>query len=875
MKKLLFFAMLLGTLTAYSQGTVTGTITDSDLGGGMPSATVIESGTSDGTVTDFDGNFTLSVGSDSGSIEVSYLGFITRTIEYTLSGGTADLGSIALDADANTLSEVVIVGSGVIDLAEDRSTPVAVSTIRAQEIQERVVGNVEITQALKNTPSAYVSGQSGFGDSQLFLRGFDQRNIGVLLNGQPVNGMEDGRVYWSNWAGIADIASAIQVQRGLGSSKLAISSVGGTTNIVMKAADKKEGGYARFLGANDSYVKATAAYNTGISESGWAFSLLIDHWQAHRKWSRGTYGEGQNYFFAVGYKPNDKHSLNFLVTGAPQMHGNKWSQSRESIAADPKFNQHWGYSEDGISSERQNYYHKPVMNFNWDWNLGDNTDLSTVAYASWGRGGGTGPRGERALRTTDPDAIFDGDGNEIFDGPLSGQIDYPANIERNESYGGIGENRGDGYIRRASVNNHQWYGLITNLSHDITEELSFNVGGDVRLYTGDHFRQVVDFYGLTGWGNDRPDDAVVTNAFDADPWAALSNFADEGDRINYDFSEDINYVGGFGQLEYSNGSFSTFFQGAISTQSYERTDRFETDDAGNKTTKVSETISKLGYNLKGGLGYTIEGMHKLYMNGGYYSRQPFLDNVFSPSANSVVLSPEVDNEIIRSVEAGYHFESGAVRANFNAYVTDWANRTDANTGLADPDGIPDSGDEFDTTILQRKIRQYHSGAEVDLSVRAANWLTLNAYMSGGSWVYKGESNFETYNTDTQELIESIEGVDRQGVKVSSAPQFTTGFGVRAKIVKGLSVDGNINYRASHYEFTDEFTSSANYMPAELKPYSITDLGLTYKFDLGSNKLTFRANVYNVFDYVGISNTDRFGYFTENGQTYNASLRYSF
>ena len=94
-------------------------------------------------------------------------------------------------------------------------------------------------------------------------------------------------------------------------------------------------------------------------------------------------------------------------------------------------------------------------------------------------------------------------------------------------------------------------------------------------------------------------------------------------------------------------------------------------------------------------------------------------------------------------------------------------------------------------------------------------------------------------------------------------------------MKGLSVDGNINYRANHYEFTDEGVSIGSYESSKLKPYSITDLGLTYAFDLGSNPLTFRANVYNVFDYIGLANTDRFGYFAENGTTFNASLRYNF
>ena len=68
-------------------------------------------------------------------------------------------------------------------------------------------------------------------------------NTAYLLNGQPINGMEDGRMYWSNWSGISDIASVVQMQRGLGSSKLAISSVGGTVNFVTRTTDKREGGY--------------------------------------------------------------------------------------------------------------------------------------------------------------------------------------------------------------------------------------------------------------------------------------------------------------------------------------------------------------------------------------------------------------------------------------------------------------------------------------------------------------------------------------------------------------------------------------------------------------------------------------------------------
>ena len=76
MKKLLLFVILLGSFTAFSQGTVTGTVIDSDLGGPLSGANVLEIGTSNGAITDFDGNFSLSVSSNTGRIEITYVGFL-------------------------------------------------------------------------------------------------------------------------------------------------------------------------------------------------------------------------------------------------------------------------------------------------------------------------------------------------------------------------------------------------------------------------------------------------------------------------------------------------------------------------------------------------------------------------------------------------------------------------------------------------------------------------------------------------------------------------------------------------------------------------------------------------------------------------------
>ena len=133
-----------------------------------------------------------------------------------------------------------VVLTGVADIAKDRKTPVAVSTIKEAQIVEKL-GNQEFPEILKSTPSIYTTkGGGGFGDGRMNVRGFDTNNSAVMINGVPVNGMEDGAVYWSNWSGLSDVTSAMQIQRGLGSSKLAIASVGGTVNIITRAADKKK-----------------------------------------------------------------------------------------------------------------------------------------------------------------------------------------------------------------------------------------------------------------------------------------------------------------------------------------------------------------------------------------------------------------------------------------------------------------------------------------------------------------------------------------------------------------------------------------------------------------------------------------------------------
>ena len=867
---------------AFSQAVITGNVVDGD-NFPISGAQVNVLGTASSVNTQTDGSFSITTEAGEGILEILDISNGTQQVSFTgVDGETLNLGTIALSGEGVSLGSMVVVGRGVIDLEEDRKTPVAVSTVFREEILDKAQGNVEFPEILENTPNVYVSNQAGgFGDSQMYLRGFDQTNTAFLLNGQPINGMEDGRMYWSNWSGITDIANAVQVQRGLGSSKLAISSVGGTVNIVTKATDKKQGGYVQGLVGNDSYFKGSVGYNTGLVDK-WAFSIALSHWQAHRKYARGTYGNGQSYFMSVGFKPNDTHNFNFLVTGAPQLHGQNFSKNmtgaRSYETYGTKWNSNFGFLDGEQFSWRQNYYHKPILNLNWDFDISDKSYLSTVLYASFGRGGGTGPAGDatRPFGSYAPIDYFRDGADQYYteSGDFNFDLLQQNNINNVENGAG---SFGNGIIRRSSVNNHNWYGLVSNFNHDFSDELSLNVGFDGRMYKGTHFQQVNDFLGLTSWDDsfrrhESLGENIVTASYEANPWAALFNYADEDERISYDYSEKINYLGGFGQLEYATERFSTFFQGAVSTQSYQREGRWA--DLGE-----SDKINKIGYNVKGGASVSINDENKLFANAGYYSRQPFLDNIFdNVRYSSTLVDPEVENELITGFEAGYQYQTNNLKVNLNAYYSKWDNRFFQAGGQ---EYTASNGNLYSRVqFLYTEVGQLHKGLELDFDARVNRNFNVRGYVTYGDWNYDGTTPFKVREEEQNQTVDSGE-VDLTGVKVGEAPQVTAGFGTKWNITRNFSWDADLNIYGKFFGFVDvedlveAVRKGEEYQVEKIDDYALVNTGLTYKFKFGNQDIKLRGNVRNLFNHNYISQQDSYGYYFGNGRTWNASVTYNF
>ncbi len=878
MRKLLALAMFLTSATIFAQGTLTGTVLDSEMDGPLPGATVMVVGTNNGTTTDFDGNFSLDVKSASGRISITFIGYERKTIKFDIANGaTQDLGTIALGVDADALAEVVI--TGIADLAKDRETPVAVSTIRAAEIQEKL-GSQEFPEILNNTPSIYATKQGGgFGDARINIRGFDTNNSAVMINGVPINDMENGAVYWSNWAGLSDVASAIQVQRGLGSSKLAVSSVGGTINVITRAADRSEGGFVTAMTGNDSYLKTVASYNTGLMESGFSTTVLLSQTQGDG-YIDGTEFQGYNYYLGFGYRPNDTHDFQFTVTGAPQWHHQRSRSSsidtyqRYSDNDDPniKYNEEWGYLNGEEYSFRKNFYHKPIMSLNWDFDINSKTQLSTSAYASFGRGGGTGEIGtingrrQFALPRTNDGLIRVDDIFAYNSGQAVPDFGNESNPEGQRTLtDGIYLNQGNGdrssangITRRASINSHNWFGVLSNLSNQLTDELTLDVGIDLRTYKGIHYRRVNDLLGgdaylQTDNINNDPN-PVQRETYSADPNFWVFSDIDSEEKIDYYNDGLVRWAGTFGQLEYNNDVISAFVQGSISNQGFKRVEYFGELEGSQET----DWENIIGGNIKGGLNWNIDEMHNIYANAGYYSKQPLFDAVYINFGNN--LNPDLQNEQVIGTEIGYGFRSSFFSANVNLYRTSWADRFESDGAVFNAE----TPQEIRGTANLYGITQIHTGLEIDFTGRISDKLGFNGMMSIGNWEYDGDVEATYFDNDQSPILDEngnpqTATLALDGVKVGDAPQFTASIGADYEIIEGLGVDANYRYVDNLYADFDatDALGEENFEALKLPSFGLVDAGASFRLPIGqnNNNLNFRVNVNNVFDTMYISEAD--------------------
>ncbi|HEY9115906.1 MAG TPA: carboxypeptidase-like regulatory domain-containing protein [Bacteroidales bacterium] len=897
-----FFLLSLVILCAFSsfaqKYTVSGLVTDYDIGEPLIGVNVIY-GKGLGAVTDVTGQFSFKLEPGKYILEASYVGFVSQTKEIVVVDKDV---FVNFQMATVTLSEVEVVG----DVAKTRVTPIAFSNISPTMVEEQLASQ-DIPLILNRTPGVYATQSGGGdGDARVNIRGFNQRNVAVLLDGIPVNDMENGWVYWSNWFGLDAVMRYTQVQRGLGASKLSIPSVGGTINIATKGIDNKKSVSLKQEFGSQGFLRTSLGLNSGRLKNGWGVTFAGSYKQGNG-WIDQGYTVGWFYFLRVD-KAIGKHLLSFTAMGAPQKHGQRIYKdyiatydtayakkhgvtqafidnlvaTGQPVNLGIKYNPNWGYVNRAYitptdtvfpgnvaTSTANNFYHKPLFSLRDFWSVNEKLYISNILYLSLGNGGGqsfsTTPGLDEQTNQQDLQSVYNSNLN----------ITPPYFNSTNKSTA----------ILQNQMNDHFWLGLLSTYDYTLNKEFTVSGGLDLRTYKGEHYRVVDDLFGgnyFLDTGNENENNSTSKKYV--------------GDVIGYNNDALVRWAGIFGQLAYRHGKLSTFLNLTGSYSGYKRIDYFlpEQLTVGDTTMYIgygtTVTYDGVTYNsdspglepnttpwkyipgwtIKVGANYNLNETMNVFVNMGYLSKPQRFNNVYD---RRNTLFKDIKNEQVKAVEIGYSYDIPRFTVNVNGYVTSWINKPADQAMSLEIDGVRYSVNINDMNAL-------HMGMEFEFMFDITDNLSLTSVLSVGDWKWTSADTARIYDNNGQQV--GTRPFDAKGLYVGDAAQIQNMESLRWEIIKGLYASGVFTWFGKNYsEFnpldynpeTNPWAFDENGNPKQswkMPNYFTLDFNAGYSWWIKKVGVQVRASVINALNNKFIADAQNNDPYLVNSSTFDAN-----
>lgn len=612
MKPFLFICLgLLFTRTLAAQ-TISGLIRDSETKHPLANAAIIQTGTTNGTVSDLNGKFAISLlPENSRFLSISFLGYQSKQIELAFS---KRFYSIELVPDDVLTSEVLVESYRV-----GGDAPIAHTNLEAEALDKTNFGQ-DIPVLLGQTPSIVTTSDAGggVGYTGLRIRGVDPGRINVTLNGIPWNDAESHNVYWVDLPDLISSAGNIQIQRGVGTSTNGPAAFGAT--IDLQTTRYLPDPYTDFSISYGSFNtrRMNLKFGTGLLPSGWTLNSSFSGISSDGYIDRAT-SDLKSAYLSLAH-PSENSLLTFnLILGREETY-QAWNGVPEAvIKGDKKGKLDYAArnylspkeTDDLLKSGRTyNYYtydnqvdhygqdHYQIL---YNWTPAKNISLDFAGFYVKGKG---------YYEQFKPDDNFASYG-------LPPVITGSDTLKKTD------------LIRRKWLDN-DYYGVLSSGTIDFSPEFSLVTGGGVSVYDGDHFGEII-------WARN----ASTSNIRDR-------YYEDNAKKLDGNLFTKLNIQPITNLLTYLDFQFRTIsyrFLGLTETGKQE----YMTRDF-------------LFFNPKAGISWKVDNSSLLYFGFGAAGKEPTRSEF-----TDVRVSQQPKKETLYNIETGYRFSSLTTKASINFY----------------------------------------------------------------------------------------------------------------------------------------------------------------------------------------------------------------
>ncbi|TVR86016.1 MAG: TonB-dependent receptor [Saprospirales bacterium] len=779
--------ILFTSMASAQSGGITGVVEEDNTEQKLPGLEVFLEGTVHQTTTSTRGRFLLE-NIEPGSYHLVISSRENQIYEQAIEiaeGDLLDLGTIEVDVRMDDLDfrrELPVIE---LDESDFES-----ADIEVQDYSQMLSASRDLFQARAGF---------AFGQRRFRVRGYDAQYSTMMLNGIPMNDLESGNIIWAHWGGLNDVLRSRTSSVGLEPTEFAFTDIGGGTSIDTRALQQWQQTRIGYAASNRSYNhRVMATHSTGLMPGEWALSVSASRRWAQEGFQDGTFYDAWSYFISADKLFGDGHSINLTFFGAQSKRGRSGPATQEAydLSGDNFYNSFWGFQNGEKRNSRVARSHRPTVILRHDWEIINQTNITTAVSFQTGMYGTTAldwnnardPRPDyyRYLPsyTNDPglaDAIADRWKNEPEVRQLNWDDFYYVNRRSQATIrdvDGIEGNDITGNRSKYIVEQRRFDPTVLSFNSTINSVISPTIkltgGIGYQRLTNESYKKVSDLLGGDFYLDiDRFAERDVAALGQLRLQSDLQNpnrLVTEGDVFGYHYDINVERANAWAQTEIDLQRFYFFAGAQLTYTNFWRTGYMQNGHFPDNSLGDSEKTDFTNYSTKAGATFKISGRQYLYGNVSYQTRAPQARNAFLSPRTSHRLNPKMTEETIMSLEGGYQIRTPFVRGRLTGYYTEFSDITELIAFYNDIERA------FGFYFLE-DVNTTHQGIEAAVEVKVSPTLSVSGVAALGFYRHTSNPKASQVQDRTEEFLFEDETIYTKGFLVSGTPQTALSLGI--------------------------------------------------------------------------------------------------